>query len=128
MIFVDTSYFLRFLLEDIPGQHKEAKNLFLQASEGKIKIFTSLVVIFEIYWVMTSFYGKKKKEVSKVLENVLNLTFIKLEGRKLLSGALDIYKNTNLDFEDSYNLAYAKDKNAKDFKTFDKKLRKVFLE
>ncbi len=127
MIFVDTNYFLRFLLNDIKQQHKEAKKLFIQASEGEASLFTSTIVIFEIYWVLSSFYEKDKVQISQTLNNVLkDFIFIHLPERTLLLKALEIYTTTNFDLEDSYNLVYANKKQAEDFKTFDKKLLKEF--
>jgi len=127
MIFVDTNYFLRFLLRDVKKQHQEAKRLFLKGAEGKIKLFTSLVVIFEIYWVLLSFYQKKKDRVIEIFEKIFDLEFVEIENKKLLEKALMTYKKTNLDFEDCYNLALAKEKGIKEFKTFDERLRKQFL-
>jgi predicted nucleic acid-binding protein len=126
MIFVDTNYFLRFLLADNLPQHKQAKELITQASEGKSEVFTSLVVVFEIYWVMTSFYQKNKKEISGILKDILNLSFIGLTERRVLLRAVDLYQDTNLDLEDAYNLAYAKNEKANEFRTFDIKLQKMF--
>ncbi len=127
MIFVDTNYFLRFLLGDNISQHKEAKEIFLQAAEGKIELFTSLLVIFEIYWVLTSFYEKQKDEISKTLTDILNLEFILLEEKEILRKAVSTYETTSFDLEDSFNLSFAKSKKTIDFKTFDIKLQKVFF-
>lgn len=56
MMFVDTNYFLRFLLEDNKAQAQKVKQLFETASRGEgEELTTSLVVFFEIYWVLTSF-------------------------------------------------------------------------
>jgi predicted nucleic-acid-binding protein len=126
MIFVDTNYFLRFLLADNLPQYTHAKELITQASEGKKEIFTSLVVIFEIYWVMTSFYQKNKTEIAQILKDILDLSFISLKERKVLQHAVDLYKDSSLDLEDSYNLAYAKNEKASEFRTFDVKLQKMF--
>lgn len=126
MIFVDTNYFLRFLLKDIEKQHLKAKELFLKGAEGQLKLFTSLVVIFEIYWVLTSFYQKKKEKVVKVLEEIFDLEFVEIENKEILKKALKLYKKTNLDLEDCYNLALAKKKRIKEFKTFDERLRRQF--
>jgi len=126
MIFVDTNYFLRFLLKDIEKQHQEAKKLFLKGAESKIKLFTSLVVIFEIYWVLTSFYQKKKETVTEIIEKIFDLKFVEIENKKLLQAALEIYQKTNLDFEDCYNLALARRKKIKKFKTFDMRLKRYF--
>ncbi len=124
MIFVDTNYFLRFLLKDNKNQHQEAKTLFLKGAEGKTKLFTSMIVIFEIYWVLNSFYRKKKQKIIEILEKVFGLEFIEIENRIILQEAIKIYQKTNLDLEDGYNLALAKKKKIKDFKTFDEQLKK----
>jgi len=125
MIFVDTNYFLRFLLSDIVSQHNEAKTLFFDAAEGKTSVFTSTIVIFELYWVLTSFYGKNKKEVASILENVLAMHFVRIEEREILKNAVTFYGISTFDLEDAYNISYAKAKGMKEFKTFDKKLQRV---
>lgn len=127
MIFVDTNYFLRLLLADNLSQHKKAKEFFLEGAEGRKKLFTSLVVIFEIYWVLSTFYKKNKTEITAVMNNILNLGFLKIEDKNILKEAIEIYKKTKLDLEDSYNLAYAKARKASGFETFDQKLVKEFL-
>ncbi|EKD87523.1 MAG: PilT protein [uncultured bacterium] len=127
MIFVDTNYFLRFLLADIIDQHKKAKALFLSAAEGKKKIFTSTIVIFELYWVLTSFYEKNKKNVAQVLKQILNMHFVSIEERDILNMAVDVYQKSALDLEDAYNMVYAKTHEAKMFETFDRKLQKIFV-
>lgn len=126
MTFIDTNYFLRFLLKDINNQHLAAEALFLSASEGKATLITSTVVFFEIYWVLSSYYGKNKAEIVDVLKKILNLNFIELEEREVLFNALSLFKKTNLALEDCYNICYAKERGVKSFKTFDKKLIKAF--
>ncbi|OGH18129.1 MAG: hypothetical protein A3C22_02850 [Candidatus Levybacteria bacterium RIFCSPHIGHO2_02_FULL_37_10] len=126
MIFIDTNYILRFLLNDINSQHEDAKNLFLSASEGKSALITSTIVFFEIYWVLSSYYERNKTEVANVLEKVLSLNFIEMEERELLFKSLSLFKKINLDLEDCYNVCYAKSKGIRSFKTFDKKLDKEF--
>lgn len=126
MIFVDTNYFLRFLLKDIDGQHIKARQLFEEAAFGKIELFTSVIVFFEIYWVLVSFYEKKKVDLAKILRDVLRMDFIKLQDRNLLQQTVSIFEKSNFDFEDVYNLVYARQNKAVDFKTFDKNLNKKF--
>jgi len=125
MIFVDTNYFLAWLLEERDQQHRQAKELFQSAAAGKKKLVSSANVFFEVYWVLTSFYGKKKTEVIEVLNNLLKLSFIKWESRDLLVEAMATFGKTNLDLEDSYNLAFIRKYKIKSVKTFDKHLRKM---
>jgi len=135
MIFVDTNYFLRFLLSDIDEQNQlsdideqnqQAKKLFQSAALGKITLFTSLIVFFEVYWVLTSFYKKDKKEVARALKGVLEMSFIKIEERNLLPEVIGLFEKSDLGLEDTFNLAFAKKEKASSFKTFDIKLDKAF--
>lgn len=126
MTFVDTNYFLRFLLNDINKQHLQAKQLFLESSAGKVKLFTSTIVFFEIYWVLSSYYGKNKESIVESLQKILDLKFIVLNERQILLNCLARFKKTSFDLEDCYNVAYAKARGARVFKTFDIKLEKEF--
>ena len=83
-IFVDTNFFLRFLLKDVQKQHLKTKKLLLEGAKGKVALFTSLVVVFELYWVLTSFYRKNRKKVIKTILEILKLEFIELEERETL--------------------------------------------
>jgi predicted nucleic-acid-binding protein len=126
MIFLDTNYFLRFLLKDNKNQYLIVKRLFLQASFGKIELFTSLVVFFEICWVLRSYYGKDKKNLCIMLGKLLKMNFIDFPERYLLEKSLGLFGRENLSFEDCYNFVFAKEKKATSFATFDKKLKTKF--
>lgn len=126
MIFIDTNYFLRFLLKDVNKQYKIAKQLFTDGALGKVKLAASEIVIFEIYWVLFSFYEKSKQEVVEILRDILKMEFIFIERRGVLEEAVEIFAGSNFDLEDSFNLAYAKGLEISKFKTFDKKLSKKF--
>ena len=126
MTFVDTNYFLRFLLRDNESQYKKTKQLFIEASNGEIELTTSVIVFFEVYWVLKSFYGKNKSELSEILDKLLALTFIHLEEREILKNSLQFYEAYSLSFEDCYNLIYIKERGVKDLRSFDNKLLKVF--
>mgnify|MGYP001605045647 CR=1 FL=1 len=128
MVFVDTNVFLRFLLADNNKQSREARYLFEQASEGKTIVFTSVIVFFEIYWLFKSLFKKNKEELCLILKKLLKMRFVIFAEREIFEKAINIYQETNLDLEDSYNLAYARSNNATGFKTFDKILSRKFDE
>ena len=85
MTFVDTNYFIRFLINDIPEQHKKAKSLFERGISGKLGLCTSVIVFFELFWVFSSYYEKNKMEVIDILRKVLKMDFIQLENREILT-------------------------------------------
>lgn len=124
-IFVDTNYFLRFLLKDIPKQSEEVRKIFEEAIKQKIILFTSVMVFFEIYWVVKSSYKQNKSECVNYLISFLNMNFVDIENRELLLESLQLFNKFNIELEDCYNLAFAKINKATEFITFDKKLAKL---
>lgn len=126
MIFVDTNYFVRFMIGD-ESQHQEiAAKLFDDGLSGKVKLFTSLIVFFEIYWVLKSKYKLSKVVLINSLKSILGMSFVKLDEREILYKSIDIYNQTNLDLEDSYTLALVKSNKSNNLATFDQKLLKAF--
>lgn len=124
MIFIDTNYFLRFLRDDVQTQSAVVKELFIASAQGKKELFTSTIVFFEIYWVMSSFYKHDKKSVISILQKILQLHFIEIEDRKILAKSLQRFSSSSVELEDCYNLEYAKSRKMTSFATFDKKLLK----
>jgi predicted nucleic-acid-binding protein len=126
MNFVDTNYFLRLVLGDVESQFVEVKRVFEEGMIGEIKLFTSLVVFFEVYWVLTSFYRQKKEKIISVLEDILKMSFVALPERIILFKALGLFGQTNLSLEDCFNVFYAEEYKSEKFLTFDRKLAHFF--
>lgn len=126
MTFVDANYFVRYIENDNELQVAEINKLFVKGASGEEELVSSMVVFFEIYWLMKTYYGKKKDDLVAVLRNVLNLSFIKWENQKKLTEAVELMKKTNYDLEDAYNLVYAKSVKANVMGSFDKKLQRVW--
>ncbi len=120
-VFVDTNVFLRFLVKDAAALYEKARALFEKAEEGKIKLETSELVIAEIVWVLESFYGFTRKEVTEVLTTLLASRNLKIAGHARISEAVQLYASGNMDFIDAYNIAYIKSKEYTKIATFDSK-------
>lgn len=126
MIFVDTNYFLRFLLKDNKEHYLKAKNLFLKAARDEVELTTSTVVFFEVTWVLRSTYKKDKNALVITLNKFTGLN-VEINDRQLLLDSLRLFEQANLSLEDCYHLAFMNFKNIKDLKTFDRELQKEFL-
>jgi len=124
MVFVDTNYFIRFLIRDIESQYTSAKKLFEKGLKEEVELLSSIIVFFEIFWVFSSFYRKNKNDVIEILKKVLSLSFINFENREILEKSLIMYEKTTLELEDCYNIVLSKTKKCKKFATFDKKIKK----
>jgi len=126
MTFVDTNYFVRIIENDNEVQVREIRKLFSKGMTGTENLVSSTVVLFEIYWLMKTYYGKKKEDLAKVLRDVLDMSFIKWESQKTLTEAVETMRRTNYDLEDAYNLVYAKSVGVNELASFDKRLQKVW--
>ena len=121
MVFVDTNVFLRFFVKDTASLYEKARALFEKAEAGKIKLETSELVIAEIVWVLESFYGFTRKEVTEVLTTLLASRNLRIANHARISEAVHLYTSGNMDFIDAYNIAYIKSKEYRNIATFDSK-------
>lgn len=123
--FVDTNYFLRLFIKDNGDQYDTVYDLFKQAIEGRVHLSTSVVVFFEIYWVLSSFYNDDKKQAIGILRKVLQMDFLSIENKALLRASLELFEITSIEPEDCYNVIYLKSTSLSNFATFDKKVLSV---
>lgn len=123
MIFVDTNYFLRYLVDDGSTQHLETINFFEFHSKRKNLLTTSVVVFFEIFWTLTSHYKKSKQEAIGILQKLMSkMAFVEFDSKKILDRSLGRAARGVIGLEDCFNLEWAKAKEITDIASFDKKL------
>jgi predicted nucleic acid-binding protein len=106
--FVDTNLFLRLLLKNHPEQSPIAERIFQKAEEGKLKLWTTDVVISEIVWVLKSFFKQPPFKIQQSVSKVFGITNLSILNKKLLIQALDDFVKKNVDFVDAYNYQLAK--------------------
>lgn len=124
-IFVDTNLFLRSVLGDNVAQAKVASELFESAVLNKAELKTTVVVFFEVAWVLRSYYRVLKEDLKKVLTDLLDLkvTFV---GEKVLRKSVREIERFGYDLEDAFNFYSAKEMEVEEFATFDEKLKEVW--
>ena len=120
-VFVDTNVFLRFFVNDVAAHYEKARALFEKAESGKIKLETSELVIAEIIWVLESFYGFTRKEITEVLTTLLASRNLKIANHAKIVHAVGLYSSGNMDFIDAYNISYMRSKDYTKVATFDVK-------
>lgn len=119
----DANFFLRFLLNDIPSQAKEAEKHLKLAKQGKIAIFIPQIVIFEIIFVLSKVYKFPKTKAVNALKSLLIANYLSVENRKIFLAAVKVWQETNIDLVDAFLLTLAKETKSP-LLTFDKKLKK----
>lgn len=123
-LILDTNAFLRFLLNDIPGQANEVGKLFIRAKAKEIEITIPQIVIFEIEFALDKYYKFPKGEVINKLGVLLATPYLKIQDADIFQEALTIFKSRNIDFVDCFLVSNAKVKNLSLF-TFDEDLKKL---
>jgi predicted nucleic-acid-binding protein len=115
-IALDTNVLLRIVLNDDPEQLARALSI-LKSETGYVQD----TVIFELEWILRSFYRFSGEQVSGVMKRLAQNEDIQLEDSDRLQAALTAY-DAGLEFTDAFHVAGAA-AHAR-FLTFDKGLAK----
>lgn len=127
-MFIDANYFLRYFLGDNLTQQKKVIDLFENSKKGQDSLYTNHIVLFEVNWVLSTFYRKTKAEVILALKTILLFKFIRIDNKEIISEAIKLFEKHPISLEDSYHIAYTSQNKISEICTFDKKLKKVFRE
>lgn len=99
-VFIDTSVFIRFLTKDDHQKFEQCSQFFELVEEGKIRPYTSNIVILEIQFVLIKVYNFSKAKVLTDIETLLNLRNLILLEKTNTRQALSIYKKHNIKYAD----------------------------
>lgn len=122
---LDTNAFLRFLLDDIPSQHKKVKRLLLKAHKSEYEIIIPEIVVFEIAFSLDKYYGYKKSQIVAILGSIISARYLKTESKNIFIEALGLYGKENIEFVDCFLLVKSIENKHKLF-SFDKKLNRLY--
>ena len=120
MIFLDTNIFIRYFEQEDEEKAFNVEKLFESLINGEINCFTNSMVIAEIVWILEKYYEWDKEEVCENIELILNTPNIRIADRNIIKNAIGTYKNTKIDYIDSYNHAYIKSHNASQIYSYDR--------
>ena len=92
---IDTNVLIRYLTQDEAKQGEVAKKLI----ENGESVFVTQIVFIEAVWVLATSYELDRRTIAKALDEVANSGFFILEKSKVVSKALQDYRN-GFDFAD----------------------------
>jgi predicted nucleic-acid-binding protein len=99
MIGLDTNVMVRYLTHDDPTQTATAMRVMNSLSSDSPG-FLSLIVIAELVWVLAISYRYEKKEIERVLENLLRSKELVIERADVVSQASRAFSAGRADFAD----------------------------
>lgn len=99
-VFLETSFFIRYFTADNKAKFKDCVSLIEIVESGKIRPYTSNIVIFEILFVLTKIYGFAKKESLDAIKKILSLRNITLVETTNTREAIKLFEKYNIKYPD----------------------------
>ncbi len=118
---------LRFLTGAPPDLTERAAGLLDEAQRGEAFLPVHPVVVAETVWVLESYYGYSKVEISGVLIPLLEQPVLRVEEARNVIGALEAMAEGNVDFADALLAATARSRGG-GVASFDRDFRKLGVE
>ena len=121
---LDANVLLRFLTGAPPDLAERAARILEEAQQGNVSLRVHPVVVAETVWVLESFYGYSKAEISRVLIPLLEQPSLRVEGARSVIEALEAMAESNVDFADAL-LAVTARSRGEGVASFDRDFRKL---
>jgi predicted nucleic-acid-binding protein len=116
---------VRFLARDDARQRALADHFFIRQLTATRPGFISLVVLLETVWVLSTSYNYGKSLIVEVVEKILNANELIVEDANGVELALELYRETKIDFADALIVAHNRNQGCETTITFDKTLAKT---
>jgi predicted nucleic-acid-binding protein len=100
MIGLDTNVLVRNLTQDDAKQAAQATQLIEHKLTPANPGFISLVVLLELYWVLTSLFAVISAEWLQAVNDLLTSQSIQMEHRDVVQTAIEVYQNKKAGFVD----------------------------
>jgi predicted nucleic acid-binding protein len=120
--FIDTNIFIRALTSDDVKKSSECKEILKKTEDGEIVLELVPETLGEIIYVLTSpnLYDVHPKEVAEKLIVILSLDNINMHLKEVYIGALHIYKEMDIDWQDVVNYVMMKIRNVYEILSYDR--------
>ncbi|MBI5614378.1 PIN domain-containing protein [Candidatus Gottesmanbacteria bacterium] len=100
-LFLDSTIWLRYLLQDDDLAYLSCSKLMKSVREGRIRPYASSVVFLEVYWVLTSTYGISKIEAQKDIATILESRGLVIVEKTDFHSAFVLHTKTGVKLADS---------------------------
>jgi len=125
MRFVDTNILLRFLTNDDAVKANRVLLLLKRVEEGKEKIITSPLVIFELIFTLDKFYKVSRDDIAETVSAIIGLEGFAVEFKTVFISALKLFADKNISFADAFNASVMKSKNIAEIYSYDTNFDKI---
>ncbi|MBI4544194.1 MAG: PIN domain-containing protein [Gemmatimonadetes bacterium] len=128
---VDTNVIIRFLVEDPETVHPAFRGVFSffeKLERGERSALLTPIVLFQSYFVLTSYYRVPRAEAAAKLGELLSFRGLTVPEKAILRMCLDTLAERSVDLVDAYLAALCARRQLKGVYSFDDGLAKLGVE
>ena len=128
---LDTNVIVRFLIESpesIPERFSGVFPFFEKVERGEVKVHLPALVLFQTFFVLTSYYEVPTAEAAEKLESLLSFKGLTVPEKPGPRDCLRLLQRRNLDLVDAYIVAHSKARGLKAVYSFDTDLEDCGLQ
>lgn len=102
---LDTNVIVRFLTCDKSQKYKGLYIFFESLEHGKMQVELKLIVLFQVCFVLKSFYKVPKTDIVDGIMSFFEYKGIIIKDKKSIRRMMEIWRNNTLDIVDCYLIA-----------------------
>jgi predicted nucleic-acid-binding protein len=105
MALLDTNILIRFLTSDETQKFREVYTLFESLEQGDLRVELKLIVLFQVIFVLKSFYSVPREEIATGMLGILKYKGIIVKEKKIVRRTIELWHDSKLDIVDCYLIA-----------------------
>jgi predicted nucleic acid-binding protein len=128
---IDTNVVIRYLVEDPSGAAREFRGVhpfFDKLERGERTALLTPLVVFQAYFVLTSYYGVPRSEAAGKLRELLSFRGLTVPEKSVLRRCLETLSEGSDDLVDAYLAALCRARGLNGVYSFDRGLRELEIE
>ena len=102
---IDTNVLIRFLISDRSKKYKKLYSFFESLEHGDIRVELKLIVLFQVIFVLVSFYRIPKSSIADGIINLLKYRGITIKEKKIVLRTIELWHDQNTEIVDCYLIA-----------------------
>ena len=102
---LDTNVLIRFLISENSKKYKRIYTFFESLERGDMRVELKLIVLFQVIFVLKSFYRVPKEHIVDGLKDILKYKGITVKEKKIVLQTLELWSKRNIEIVDCYLIA-----------------------
>ena len=102
---LDTNVLIRFLTVDENTKYKKLYSFLESLERGEMRVELKLIVLFQVIYVLKSFYKVPKEKIVSGLTDLLNYKGITIKEKIIVQRSLKLWREKNVEIVDCYLVA-----------------------